>query len=350
MTDERDATQTQSELTRCLHELTRAKVSHLTEDALRAQDEAFLASLPKPKPVPAPAPPVPAPPPAVKLSREEEALREKWGKLLEMVRRGRLEPLRAFWARECPTPDANGDTASGFERGVDTPIPAWAGERRAGTLLQLAAHAGHEDLTRWLLEDLRADPTAPAPLPSAAAVPAQSAEPEDGDSEPGADGPDDDAPALPLAPGARRTAYDLARTRAVRNVFRRAAAAHPARWDWLGAARVPSALSKEMEERMEEKKKGRRRGLKERVREREAKERERERERDKAVAEQAKAEQAAAVVVRGREDTGPRRLGSAAGAAAQEAMAGLTPEMRARVERERRARAAEARIKALSGK
>lgn len=44
--------QTQSELLRCLLELTRVKVSHLTEEALRAQDEAYLASLPKPKPKP----------------------------------------------------------------------------------------------------------------------------------------------------------------------------------------------------------------------------------------------------------------------------------------------------------
>ena len=43
---------TQSELNRCLLDLTRVKVSHLTEDILRAQDEAYLASLPKPKPVP----------------------------------------------------------------------------------------------------------------------------------------------------------------------------------------------------------------------------------------------------------------------------------------------------------
>ena len=71
---------TQAELARCLLELTRVKVSHLTEDALRAQDEAYLASLPKPKPAPsAPAPTkekekVKVP----KLSAEEEALRAKW--------------------------------------------------------------------------------------------------------------------------------------------------------------------------------------------------------------------------------------------------------------------------------
>jgi hypothetical protein len=47
------------------------------------------------------------------------------------------------------------------------------------------------------------------------------------------------------------------------------------------------------------------------------------------------------------ETLGPRKLGGASGSA--EGVAGLTPEMRAKVERERRARAAEARLRTLSG-
>src|ERR1700753_2371438 len=49
--------QTQSELLRCLMELTKVKITHFTEEELKAQDEAYLASLPKPKPVPVPAQP-----------------------------------------------------------------------------------------------------------------------------------------------------------------------------------------------------------------------------------------------------------------------------------------------------
>ncbi|KAJ7355571.1 hypothetical protein DFH08DRAFT_772665 [Mycena albidolilacea] len=303
---------TQSELSRCLLELTRAKTSHLTEDALRAQDEAYLASLPKPKPIPVASAPAPEKPKPVKLSKEEEILREKWSRLLEMVSKGRLEPLKSFWDRE----GAN-------LGGVDAPIPDWAGEKRA-TLLQVAAHAGHEDVTSWLLETLHADPTVDVPL-------AKSGEPEDTDS-----GEASDTPAPPK--GSRRTAYDLARTRAVRDVFRRCAGAHPDWWDWFGAARVPSALSKEQEEEREEKKKVRRKGLKDRVKEREAK--------AKPAPEPEPQPKPVQQNQKVRDPTGPRKLGGASGAA--EGIAGLTPEMRAKVERERRARAAEARLSALS--
>ncbi|KAJ6496791.1 hypothetical protein DFH09DRAFT_341711 [Mycena vulgaris] len=301
---------TQSELSRCLMELTRAKTSHLTEDALRAQDEAYLASLPKPKPIPIAAPPAPEKPKPLKLSKEEEILREKWSRLLEMVSKGRLDPLKVFWERE----GAN-------LGGVDTLIPDWAGEKRA-TLLQLAAHAGHEEVTDWLLENLHADPTVDVPL-------AKAGEFEDNDS-----GEASDSPKAPQ--GSRRTAYDLARTRAVRDVFRRCAGAHPDWWDWFGVARVPSALSKEMEEERDEKKKVRRKGLKDKVKEREGKAKPPPEPEPKPVVQEQKA----------RNPTGPRKLGGASGAV--EGIAGLTPEMRARVERERRARAAEARLNGIS--
>ncbi|KAJ7695094.1 hypothetical protein B0H17DRAFT_931041 [Mycena rosella] len=301
---------TQSELSRCLMELTRAKTSHLTEDALRAQDEAYLASLPKPKPVPVTAPPGPEKPKPVKLSKEEEILREKWSRLLEMVSKGRLDPLKAFWEREGPNLG-----------GVDTLIPDWAGEKRS-TLLQLAAHAGHEDVTDWLLENLHADPTVDVPL-------AKAGELEDDDS-----GDASDSAKAPK--GSRRTAYDLARTRAVRDVFRRCAGAHPDWWDWFGAARVPSALSKEMEEERDEKKKVRRKGLKDKVKEREGKAKPPLEPEPKPVVQEQKV----------RDPTGPRKLGGASGAV--EGIAGLTPEMRAKVERERRARAAEARLNGIS--
>ncbi|RDB23549.1 hypothetical protein Hypma_009021 [Hypsizygus marmoreus] len=316
---------TQSELSRCLSELTKVKVSHLTEDALRAQDEAYVASLPKPKPIPvAPAPaPEPEKPKQSKLTKEEEALREKWTRLLEMVNKGRLEPLRAFWEREAANLGP-----------IDVQIPEWTGEKRA-TLLQVAAQAGHEDVTHWLLEDAHADPTIAVPNPKLG-------EPELDEADDGYRSDASDSP-ISLPKGSRRTAYDLARTKAVRDIFRRSAAAHPDFWDWLGAARVPSALSKQMEDEREEKKKGRRKGLKDRVKEREAREREKEKEKPAVVETPPPppkpAPQSTSTV---------HRLGGAAGAA--EGVAGLTPEMRAKVERERRARAAEARLKALGSR
>ncbi|KAI0372738.1 hypothetical protein BV20DRAFT_1014803 [Pilatotrama ljubarskyi] len=325
---------TQAELTRCLQELTRVKVSHLTEDALRAQDEALLASLPKPRPQPAPAPPEAAKPKEKsaqpQLSPEEVQLRDKWTRLLDMIKRGRLDTLKGFWERE-----------GASLGGVDAPVPEWADER-GGTLLQVAAHSGQEEIVRWLLEDLRADPTIDVPAPRTGSAPEADESGEDSDN---------DTARLPRARGSRRTAYDLARTKEVRNVFRRCAAAHPDWWDWLGTerggARVPSVLSAEMEEEREEKKKARRKGLKDKVREREVREREKERETSATppapAIEQSKPSRAAKDVPA----NGPRKLGGSS--AGVESVAGLTPEMRAKIERERRARAAEARLKALQG-
>ncbi|PPQ94639.1 hypothetical protein CVT25_009370 [Psilocybe cyanescens] len=310
---------TQSELTRCLTELTRFKISHFTEEELRAQDEAYLASLPKPKATPTVVQPAPEKPKQPKLSKEEEAFREKWSRLLEMVNKGRLEPLKVFLDRE-------GETLGG----VDARIPEWAGEKRA-TVLQLAVQGGHEELVRWLLEEARADPTIPVPSPKAGDVQDDEEEGNKSDS----DGP------RKVPPGSRRTAYDLSRTKPIRDIFRRCAAAHPDWWDWFGAARVPSALSQEMEEERDEKKKVRRKGLKDRVKEREAKEKEKEKDRPKTPPVESKPP------VNPSSNSTSQRLGGGSGAA--EGTAGLTPEMRAKVERERRARAAEARLKGLQG-
>jgi hypothetical protein len=296
-----------------LLELTKVKVSHLTEDALRAQDEAYLASLPKPKAIPAIIPPEPEKPKLPRLSKEEEALRDKWSRLLDMVSRGRLEPLKSFWDREVSSIGS-----------VDVQIPEWAGEKRA-TLLQVATQAGHEDTVGWLLEEGHADPTIPVPQTKIGEM----EEENDGHQSDASDGP------INLPTGSRRTAYDLARTKGVRDVFRRCAAAHPDWWDWIGAGHVPSGLSKQMEDDREEKKKVRRKGLKERVKEREAKEREKEKERPLAML-------PAFVQQKPQPLTSSNRLGGTAGAG--EGIAGLTPEMRAKVERERRARAAEARL------
>ncbi|KNZ75105.1 Zinc finger protein [Termitomyces sp. J132] len=271
---------TQSELARCLLELTRVKVTHFTEEALREQDEAYLQSLPKPKPVPTVPAPEPEKPKPIKLTKEEELLREKWTRLLEMVTKGRLEPLKAFWDREGPNIGS-----------IDARIPEWTGERRA-TLLQVATQAGHEDLILWLLEEVHAS----------------------------------DAPKT-LTKGSRQTAYDLARSKGVRDVFRRCAAAHPDWWDWLGAGRVPSVLSQQMEQVQEEKKKERRKGLKDKVR--------------PPVEEVPKSSMP-------QSNSMSNRLGGSTGAG--EGVAGLTAEMRAKVERERRARAAEARMKALASR
>lgn len=287
---------TQSELIRCLGELTRVKISHFTEEDLREQDEAFLASLPKPKPLPPAAPTMHPKVPKVevlKLTKEQEVLKEKWRRMLEMGRRGRLDALKSFWDRE-------GESVGG----IDARVPDWAEKDDAGlTLLQAVASAGQEEVVEWVLERLEADPTLP--------VDAQTD-----------------------VTNTKRVAYDLASTKGVRDVFRRAAGAMPDRWDWLGVGHVPSVLTKEMEAEQDQKKKGRRKGLKEKMKERE--------DREKAVVEEDPETAPEAPALKAGPSTGPQRLGGNKVIGGTE---GLTPEMRMKVERERRARAIEARLK-----
>ena len=233
----------------------------------------------------------------MKLSKEEEVLKEKWNRLLDMVSKGRLEALRAFWTRE-----------SDNLGGSNARIPEWAGEDAGRTLLQLAAQSGQEETTRWFLQEGQSNPTLPVVQTE-------------------------------VEPSSKTlTAYDVSKTKGVRDVFRRCAAEQPDLWDWFGAAHVPSALSKEMEDERDEKKKTRRKGLKDKVREREAKEKDKVQSRSPSPQPPPRVSAAADIL-------GPRRLGGTAGAT--EGVAGLTPEMRAKVERERRARAAEARLKTL---
>lgn len=180
-------------------------------------------------------------------------------------------------------------------------------------------------MTQWFLEDLHADPTIDVPTGG------ESLNPNDREVS--------DTEETPTA-GSRRTAYNLAKTKAVRNVFRRCAGSHPDWWDWLGSAKVQSVLTKDMEEVRDEKKKVRRKGLKDKIRERE------EREKEKVVSDPVPEERAWKTKSTIEEVAGPRKLGGSSGST--EGVAGLTPEMRARIERERRARAAEARLKGSS--
>jgi len=294
-------------------ELTKAKITRFTEADLKAQDEAFLASLPKPKPVPAPAQPKekPAQPQPPKLTKEEELLKEKWGRVLEMVSKGRLEPLKPFWEKE------HGNLVGHGGEGFDIRVPNVAGEYQGQTILQVAASSGQEEIVRWLLEEKGADPTIDVPLESSIIDP---------------DG---------VTPSKRRTAYDLASTKEVRNVFRRCAGSHPDKWDWFGAGRIPSALTADQEGQRDEKKKVRRKGLKDKIKEREARQPTPEPEPEPEV-------ETKMVGALQEEKTGPRKLGGTTGD--NNSVLGLTPEMRAKLERERRARAAEARMKALSGR
>ncbi|KAL1967677.1 hypothetical protein VTN77DRAFT_2934 [Rasamsonia byssochlamydoides] len=137
-----------------------------------------------------------------------------------------------------------------------------------------------------------------------------------------------------------KTPFDLARDRATRDAFR--VARHElgeSAWDWE-AAHVPAALSRaEVESRLE--------------REREAAAAE-EANRRKAETERLKMEEAAkAAASEKRKNAGGRTLAAVEKTAAEkreEEMRGMSPEMRMKLERERRARAAEERIRRMQGK
>ncbi|CAE6513608.1 unnamed protein product [Rhizoctonia solani] len=315
---------TQAELMRCLVELTRVKVSHLSEDALRALEESQRASLPKPKaPITkAPVPEKPAKEKPITMSKEEELARDRWRRLIDMIVKGRIDPLKTFWEKNSDTITAN------------TMIPEWAQAQETRglcTLLQVASAAGQEAVTRWLLEDQRADPTIPIPC-GAVAI---SSLPTVSDSESEA----------PRVAEQIRKAYHAAGNRSTRNVFRRAAYAHPDWYNWKEDASVSSVLSPEMEAERDKKKTARRANLKDKLREREKAREEQARAEELATKEaEAREREAAARAKLNAPAIGPQRLGGSGGSSGANSMAGLTPEMRAKIERERRARAAEARL------
>ncbi|KAE8248685.1 hypothetical protein A4X13_0g5514 [Tilletia indica] len=317
---------------------------------------------------------------AVVLSDRERAGRDRFGRMVDMVRKGKVEVLVDFlskyeddlvkrgggWgpalAEEGEVKDEDAE-----RKRVDTPFPLWWRAQEAGipldevseslpeegseapaveavptstpsTLLQLAADAGSEEIVQYLLIERRADPTAPIlPLYRRTSTTTASNNAEN--------------TTVP-----HRTAYDLSHSRPVRDVFRRLMAEQPEWCDWAsmgaGGARVPSALTGEMEEKRDGKVKERRNLMREKARAREL-----------AAAAKGPSESSstpppppAAPAPKPSSSVSNRLGGGTGGTNAPSALrqavdqsAGVTPEVRARIEREKRARAAEARMKALQG-
>lgn len=102
-----------------------------------------------------------------------------------------------------------------------------------------------------------------------------------------------------------------------------------------GGARVPSGLSEEMEEEQDRKKEEKRKGLREKMKARATT-------KEKTPV-GAKEMPVVAMKDEESERKGPQRIGGGVGESGG-SLAGLTPDVRARIERERRARAAEARM------
>ncbi len=265
------------------------------------------------------------------LTPQEKALRQRIERLVEMVQRGRVEALTHYVEKYrfdvLEPQDINGA------------LPAWwraqhsddKGSLVPTTLLQLAAEAGEADMVQYLLVELRADPTI-----AVLAIRAQDV---------------GEAGAAAAAP-AHRTAYDLASNKAARDVFRRMMAEQPDWWNWggmeAGGARVPSALTTAMEDAKAAKVKDRRAAMREKARARVAKEQSDAG--DSAASEPAEEPTPAPAQPAPSHATRNRLGGNIASSPTLKALmedTNLTPEMRMRIEREKRARAAEERFKKL---
>ena len=344
--------QTLSELSSAFIELTRVKTSHLSASALAELDAAYIASV-APAPAPIITPKVIAPKAVViKLTPEEELERNLWERGIEMIRKGRVDAFSAFvdkYGELFERPSSGGEG----EKGVWGTLPSWREEcRREPTLLHVASAADQSEMVRWLLVEKRADPTyaatLSASLSSSLSVPPPSStllltNPATSSSTP--------TPNRPL-----QTPYELAPSRQTRNVFRLLATEQPNWYDWTGSgplsARIPSALNIEKEEERERKAKEFRDKLREkqRVREVEAEGKAAviRAEEERKVAEEKERERLD-LVRRGAnkvEKTGPQRLGGGPSARIVKASGApvLSEVDQMRVDRERRARAAEARF------
>jgi hypothetical protein len=204
-----------------------------------------------------------------------------------MIRKGRLEPLKQFWDRE-------GDVLGG----INTGVPSWTGETFS-TLLHVAAASGQANIVLWMLEDQQANPTLSMESVSSTSVKGRG---------------ENDVKVM-SDHRAKQVPYDVASTREVRNVFRRCAGEHPDRWDWLGGAHVPSALDMDMELEREEKRKERRKALKNKMKDKSAK--------------------------------GASKVEVESPKVAHTQSTSLSAEAQASLEREKRAQAAESRIRAM---
>lgn len=304
---------TQAELIRCFSELTKVKITHLTKEELDELEAAYRAALQPKKVAVAVAPQsAPAKPEVPKLSKEELLLRDRWERVLDMVKKDRVEAFQNFVEKQS-SDTQDGDSWTG-------PLPSWIAEHRSlPTLLHFAANYDSPNVVRYLLAERRVDPTL-----------CSVGENVEEDSH------------MPVT----RTAYECAASRSVRDVFRKVYAEHPDWWRWEEDAKVPSMLTEEMANAQGAKKAERKNKLKDKLRERAA-EREQERALEEARRKQEELETARLAEEKRRSTpvSGPQRLGGGPPGMRPpvSALGGLSEEAKRRIERERRLRAAEAR-------
>ncbi|KAJ5947492.1 hypothetical protein N7466_000507 [Penicillium verhagenii] len=278
---------TQGELMRSFKELTRIKISEIDEAALAAAAAAAKQKEEAKQSTPRPQPPKPKP----KLSKEEEAALLHTSQLQALIRRSKIPALMSYIS-------TNSIPSSFVFQPADSPQ-----NFRCPMPIHFAANLNSPAVVNALLTKAQADPT--------------------------------------VVNNEGRTPFELAGDRATRDAFR--IARHElgeSKWDWT-AAKVPAAVSKaDAESRAE--------------RERTAADEE-ENNRRKAGLERLQKEDAerAERAAQQSHKPGGRTLGAVEKSAAEkrdDETRGMTPEMKMRLERERRARAAEERFQRMQGK
>ncbi|KAF9196374.1 hypothetical protein BGZ50_000776 [Haplosporangium sp. Z 11] len=233
-------------------------------------------------------------------------------KLIELVKKGRTEAMSNYLLKYGMDPSQLLPLTSSTEYDI----------RRTPTILHLASHHGQAQVVKCLLEKHHVDPTTTT-------VSAARNSPTETETETGED------PSLPMVGTNSFTAYDIAKDKETRNAFRRAMALFPNDWDWVGQAHVPSALTPEMEAEQERKAKEKTRKLLEA-------ERERKKTRETSRPATPVGNNSAPSSSTSTSSPLARNLASVSAAHSQ-----LSPELRMRLERERRASAAEARMAAM---
>lgn len=282
---------TQAELMRAFVELTRVKVSHVDEAALAAaalaESERETLSTKSHSPPSKPPPPRP--------SKEEEESSLHTSQLQALIRRSKAPAILTYLSTHALSPDFKFFP------------PSTQANHHAPTPLHLAASSNSPVIVLALLTKASADPT--------------------------------------TLNGEGHPPFDLAGDRSTRDAFRVARSElGDERWDWR-AAHCPPPLSKADADRRQEHE--------------QAEANKEEAERRKAETDRLKKKTAAAMAAdeaaktKGKKGaSGGKGLGAGEKSGAErreEEARGLTPEMRTRLERERRARAAEERMKRIAG-
>ncbi|KAF8926275.1 hypothetical protein EDD21DRAFT_141102 [Dissophora ornata] len=299
---------TLSELKRAYQELTTVKVSVLTKEALDRKELAEQEALEKALEAS-----------SARSAKDQEALKKvqqeaavpdaspELLKLIELVKKGRAEAMSSHMLKH------GTDVSQALPLTTSTEYDT----RRTPTILHLASHYGQAQVVKLLLEKHLADPT----MTTISTLTGQ----KESEEEPA------------LLGISSLTAYDIAKDKETRNAFRRAMALLPDTWDWTGLAHVPSALTPEMEADQERKAKEKTRKLLDAERERK---KTREISRPTTPADQSTNSKSPS----GSSSPSSASLMAKNMAAVSAANSHLSPEMRMRLERERRATAAEARM------